>query len=232
MTTHAKKDLYRVLSISPDASLNEIKTSYRKLVWKLHPDRHSPETKEEKTRQFKDVNEAYSVLSDEGLRRQYDASRGIRNLNSTSNLHWKNRNIYAPQPPPHWKGRVWNHQEHYDFHYGDGFQRQAFDRMARDRDGFRSPLGRGFSFSQDPSENVNPYSKRTPQGPPKMKVEYEEAYVDASSGRKIVNRKEQVIQDLHGRRIRRRQRTWPDTPATTARYNATFAPDSNSCVLL
>lgn len=66
----AKKDYYEILGLSRDASDEEIKRSYRRLAMKYHPDRN-PNKKEAEER-FKEINEAYAVLSDKEKRRQYD----------------------------------------------------------------------------------------------------------------------------------------------------------------
>ena len=55
------KDLYKVLKINPNATTNEIKKAYRKLVFILHPDKHNGCI--HKTNQFKLVTEAYQILS-------------------------------------------------------------------------------------------------------------------------------------------------------------------------
>ena len=64
-----KRDYYEVLGVSKTASKDEIKSAFRKLAKKYHPDISKEENAEEK---FKEVQEAYSVLSDDNKRRQYD----------------------------------------------------------------------------------------------------------------------------------------------------------------
>ena len=66
-----KRDYYEVLGISKDATEKDIKKAYRKLAFKYHPDKN-PDNKKEAEEKFKEVNEAYSVLSDPDKRRQYD----------------------------------------------------------------------------------------------------------------------------------------------------------------
>ena len=71
-------DYYEILGVDRDASDDEIKKAFRKLAMKHHPDRHAGDKgKEEK---FKEINEAYSCLSDPGKRANYDrfgTSEGI-----------------------------------------------------------------------------------------------------------------------------------------------------------
>lgn len=66
----ANKDYYDILGISKGASDDEIKKAYRKLAMKYHPDRN-PDNKEAEEK-FKDINEAYQVLSDPQKKSQYD----------------------------------------------------------------------------------------------------------------------------------------------------------------
>jgi molecular chaperone DnaJ len=64
-----KRDYYEVLGISRSASKEEIKNSYRKLALQYHPDRNKSPGAEEK---FKEISEAYAVLSDDEKRKRYD----------------------------------------------------------------------------------------------------------------------------------------------------------------
>lgn len=64
-----KKDFYEVLGVSKSASSEELKRAYRKLALEWHPDRNK---KPEANTKFKEINEAYAVLSDAKKKQQYD----------------------------------------------------------------------------------------------------------------------------------------------------------------
>lgn len=67
------KDYYELLGVSKDATADDLKRAYRKLAKKYHPDAQQDENaKKEAEVKFKEVNEAYSVLSDDQKRAQYD----------------------------------------------------------------------------------------------------------------------------------------------------------------
>ncbi len=66
-----RKDYYAILGVPRDASQEEIKQAYRRLVKQWHPDLH-PENRKEAEERFKEIQEAYEVLSDPEKRRQYD----------------------------------------------------------------------------------------------------------------------------------------------------------------
>lgn len=67
------KDYYKILDINETANQDEIKKSYRKLAVQYHPDKN-PDNKEAEEK-FKEINEAYEILSDENKKNQYDNAR-------------------------------------------------------------------------------------------------------------------------------------------------------------
>ena len=79
------KDYYEILGVSRDADTAAIKSAYRKLARKYHPDVNKTKEAEEK---FKDINEAYEVLSDKAKRQRYDS------LGS----NWQSGADYTPPP--------------------------------------------------------------------------------------------------------------------------------------
>jgi len=63
------KDYYKILGINKSSSADDIKKAYRKLARKYHPDTNKDQDAENK---FKEVNEAYQVLSDKEKKAKYD----------------------------------------------------------------------------------------------------------------------------------------------------------------
>src|SRR5437588_4058096 len=84
------RDYYEILGVARDAKDVEIKKSYRKLARKYHPDLN-PNNKQSEEK-FKEIQEAYEVLSDAEKRRKYD----------TLGANWKNGAEFTP--PPNWGG--------------------------------------------------------------------------------------------------------------------------------
>src|ERR1700729_3444603 len=66
-----KRDYYEVLGVQRDCTPEQLKVAYRKLAMQYHPDRNNGDKGAEE--QFKEVGEAYSVLSDPQKRQRYDA---------------------------------------------------------------------------------------------------------------------------------------------------------------
>ena len=90
-----QKTHYEVLELKQDATLKDIKKAYRKLAVQHHPDRNIG-NEEESTIKFREISEAYEVLSDEGLRRDYDnqlkySSGGGGGRSKFSDFQWSSR---------------------------------------------------------------------------------------------------------------------------------------------
>ena len=83
------KDYYELLGVSEDSDSKDIKTAYRKLARKYHPDMNPDPGAEDK---FKEVAEAYEVLKDAGRRAEYDEL-----------LQHGNRQGAGFEPPPNWQ---------------------------------------------------------------------------------------------------------------------------------
>lgn len=121
------KDYYQVLDINKNASEQEIKTAFRKLARKYHPDVNSGSDKAAAEERFKEINEAYEVLSDPEKRSKYDR------LGS----NWRHGQEW--QPPPDMDGF-----QYYTWGNNDGFQESPFGASGFS-DFFEILFGRGGS---------------------------------------------------------------------------------------
>ena len=83
------KDYYKILGVEKNAPVEEIKKSYRKLAHKYHPDKGGDDAK------FKEISEAYQVLSDGEKRAQYDKFGRVFDSGTpgAGGFHWGNTNV-------------------------------------------------------------------------------------------------------------------------------------------
>jgi len=81
-----QKDYYQMLGLNRNASEDEIKRAYRKLALKYHPDHHPDDSESEE--KFKEIGEAYAVLSDLEKRKEYDqfGHRGFKRRYTTEDI--------------------------------------------------------------------------------------------------------------------------------------------------
>ena len=129
------RDYYEVLGVPKTATEDEIKSAYRKLARKHHPDVNPGDKSAEE--KFKEINEAYAVLSDLDKRKRYDAL----------GPNWKAGEEF--RPPPGWEGA---HAQYGDF-FGQGASQGGFsDFFASLFGGRGARAGRGFALRGQDAE--------------------------------------------------------------------------------
>lgn len=121
------KDYYKILGVEPTADEKEIKTAYRKLARKYHPDVSKEKNAEEK---FKEASEAYEALSNADKRAEYDEIRKY-------GQHGR-----PFQGPPGWQGRGGGGFEESAGDFSDFFS-SIFGSAGRGGNGNGNPFGRG-----------------------------------------------------------------------------------------
>ena len=136
------KDYYKILGVSEIATDDEIKKAYRKLALKWHPDKNKSPGAEDK---FKEISEAYDVLSDKGKRETFDkygeeGLHGVPNGGTDSNMRFQGGPGFART-----------------FVFTNGNARETFARAFENDDEFADLIGGlgGFSFFND-SRNRKP----------------------------------------------------------------------------
>lgn len=128
------EDLYEVLGISRTATQNEIKSAYRKLAVKYHPDKN-PGNKEAEEK-FKKISAAYEVLSDETKRRQYDSYGSTSDTGSSSNGYGYGSYGYGQGWQQQWRQGGWQ----------TGWQTET-------QDDFNDAFNQWFNYSRQSQQN-------------------------------------------------------------------------------
>ena len=135
------EDLYKVLGVEKNATQDEIKSAYRKLAMKYHPDRNPGDKAAEE--KFKSITAAYDVLGDETKRRQYGAY-GFGTANSYGQ-GYANSNSYGPQYG--WNSGTWG-QETQDY-FSDAFE-QWFRYTKQDSHNSQNSPFRTYTTKSEP----------------------------------------------------------------------------------
>lgn len=115
----AEKDLYQVLKVGRTASDKEIKSAYRKLAKKYHPDTNPGDAKAEQ--RFKEVTEAYQILGDKEKRKLYDQF-GMAAFDGSMGQDGATHNGQQRQT-------AGNGSFYREYHYGDGNMDDIFDDL-------------------------------------------------------------------------------------------------------
>jgi len=148
------KDYYKIMGVARDADQAEIKRSYRKLAKKYHPDVSKEKNAEEK---FKEMQEAYEVLSNPEKRAAYDQ------LGS----NWKAGQEF--RPPPDW-GR------NFEFSAGAGAEDGSFSDFFSSLFGSRSPFGGGAGPGGASARGQRHFSSAGQDHVARIQVSLEDAY--------------------------------------------------------
>ncbi|MFP4228610.1 MAG: DnaJ C-terminal domain-containing protein [Salinivenus sp.] len=182
-----RDDLYDILGVDEDASKKEIKKAYRDLARKHHPDRNPDDPNAEE--QFKRVQKAYAILSDEEKRQQYDAQRrfggGYGGPNGGGRGSWSRRTSGGPE--------IHFEQGGFDEAFGGGGLGDIFESFFGGRSRGAGPFTEPHSRGQ---QSRGPQQSRRQSGggqdvETKLRLSFEEALqggrkrVDLPSGESI-----------------------------------------------
>ncbi|CAH1115618.1 unnamed protein product [Psylliodes chrysocephalus] len=139
-------DYYRVLEVQKTATGADIKKAYRKLALKWHPDKN-PDNMEEATKKFKEISEAYEVLSDDSKRKIYD-TRSTRSSSAKSRSY---RSHYFDSYNPFSQKYFDKKRRVYDQYGKDGLLNGNSRTRSRHEDEFDFG-GFGFFSFRDPED--------------------------------------------------------------------------------
>ena len=162
---NSNKDYYKILNIPEDIEQADIKKAYKKLAIKWHPDKNKSSNAEEK---FKEISEAYQILSDPDKRKEYDNPRNYGTFNHVNFIN-----------PFDLFDSFFN-----DMHRSDDFSRmeQHFRQMQQDM----RNMNRGCSSESHSYSNVNGnVTKKTVKNTTKNGKTYKEIIEESNGEKKI-----------------------------------------------
>lgn len=170
------KDFYKILGVAKGATDDEIKKAYRKLALKYHPDKNKAKDAEEK---FKEVAEAYEILSDKKKRDIYDqyGEEGLKGGESAGGAGHADAGSYSYTfhgDPRATFAQFFGTNDPFSIFFGDGGERMAFGGSdmfgtGMDQEDIFSQMGgnRGGAFrSQSFNVHGNPQAKKMKVDPP------------------------------------------------------------------
>jgi DnaJ-class molecular chaperone len=133
-----KKDYYKILEISRSSDDKDIRSAFRRLAGKWHPDKNtiSEEQREYADRMFKDINEAYVILSDTRKRQIYDLGGNPEDIIHTDTANGTHRTeayaAYKPNYTYRYDSSTNNTTGANNFSSGDGTSKKSKKKTKKD----------------------------------------------------------------------------------------------------